>query len=171
MAPQNRTFLLNAFARHYDELVRRVTRRVGNRAAASDVVQDTFLRLYAAPLTSDIASPASYLFRVADNLAIDHMRQEASRARVVAVDPDHESVPASEPSPEQALDYKQRLAVLEAAIAELPPKCREVFLLHKFDGLSHGEIGERLGISRSMVEKHVMKALAHCRDRLADLLD
>lgn len=171
MAAQNRTFLLSAFARHYDELVRRVTRRIGSRTAANDVVQDTFLRIYATSPTAEIASPTSYLFRVADNLAIDHLRQEASRAGVISFDPDQEAVAAREPSPEQALDYKQRLKVLEAAIAELPPRQREVFLLHKFDGLSHGEIADRLGISRSMVEKHVMKALAHCRDRLGELLD
>ncbi|MFG1472850.1 sigma-70 family RNA polymerase sigma factor [Xanthobacter agilis] len=171
MAPKNRTFLLSAFTGHYDALVRRVTRRLGNSAAASDVVQDTFLRVYATSANAEIASPAAYLFRVADNLAIDHMRQEAARARVIAADPDQEDVPSREASPERALDYKQRLEVLNAAIAELPPKCREVFLLHKYDGLSHSEIGERLGITRSMVEKHVMKALAHFRDRLAGLLD
>jgi DNA-directed RNA polymerase specialized sigma24 family protein len=41
-----------------------------------------------------------------------------------------------------------------------------VFLLHKFEGLSHADIATRLGISKNMVEKHIIKALAHCRDRL-----
>ncbi|MFG1181953.1 RNA polymerase sigma factor [Xanthobacter versatilis] len=169
--PKSRIFLLNAFARHYDELLRHVARRIGNPAAANDVVQDTFLRVHACAPTAEIASPAAYLFRVADNIAIDHLRHEAVRSRVVSADAECEGVAAPDPSPEHALDYKQRLRALDAAVAELPPKCREVFLLHKFDGLSHGEIAERLGISRSMVEKHVMKALVHCRDRLADLLD
>lgn len=167
----NRIFLLSAFARHYDELLRHVARRIGNATVAGDVVQDAFLRINASAPTVEIASPAAYLFRVADNLAIDYLRQEAARSRLAAADGAFEEVAAPEPSPEHALDYKQRLAVLDAAIAELPARCREVFLLHKFDGLSHGEIAERLGISRSMVEKHVMKALAHCRDRLAGLLD
>lgn len=168
---KNRIFLLSAFARHYDELLRHVTRRIGNPVAASDVVQDTFLRIHACAPTAEIASPAAYLFRVADNIAIDHLRHEAVRTRQISADAELEGVAASEPSPERILDYKQRLRALNAAVAELPPKCREVFLLHKFDGLNHGEIAERLGISRSMVEKHVMKALVHCRSRLADLLD
>lgn len=171
MAVQARIFLFSDFARNYEELVRRVMRRVGSRATATDVVQDTFLRLQAAPQSGEITNPTAYLFRVADNLAIDHLRQETSRARMVVPHPDYEHVAAAEASPEHALDYKQRLRLLEAAIAELPPKCREVFLLHKFDGLSHGEIAERLGITKSMVEKHVMKALAHCRDRLAHVMD
>ncbi|MDI4665502.1 sigma-70 family RNA polymerase sigma factor [Xanthobacter autotrophicus] len=162
---------MSAFARHYDELLRHVARRIGNPAMARDVVQDTFLRIHASAPSAEIASPSAYLFRVADNLAIDHLRQEAVRSRLVTAEVEYEGVAAPEPSAEHALDYKQRLRVLDAAIAELPPKCREVFLMHKFDGLSHGEIAERLGISRSMVEKHVMKALVHCRDRLADLLD
>lgn len=65
-----------------------------------------------------------------------------------------------------ALERRERLRLLAHAIAELPPRRREVFLLHKIDGLSHSQVAERLGISRSKVEKHVMKALAHCRDRL-----
>lgn len=169
--PKNRIFLLSAFTRHYEALLSHVSRRIGNPAVASDVVQDTFLRIQASVPATEVASPTAYLFRVADNLAIDHLRQETARARHFSPDADYEAVAAPEPSPEHALDYKQRLQRLEAAIAELPPKCREVFLLHKFDGLSHGEIAEQLGISRSMVEKHVMKALAHCRDRLAGLLD
>lgn len=171
VVPKNRIFLLSAFARHYDDLLRHVVRRIGNPTLARDVVQDTFLRIQASSPAGEVASPAAYLFRVADNLAIDHLRQEAARARFLSPAPEHEAVAAPEPSPEHALDYKQRLNALDAAIAELPPKCREVFLLHKYDGLSHGEIAVRLGISRSMVEKHVMKALAHCRDRLAGLLD
>ncbi|MFG1477309.1 sigma-70 family RNA polymerase sigma factor [Xanthobacter sp. V4C-4] len=162
---------MSAFARHYDELLRHVVRRIGNPTLARDVVQDTFLRIHASAPAGEVASPTAYLFRVADNLAIDHLRQEAARARFAAPEAEHDTAAAPEPSPEQALDYKQRLDALDAAIAELPPKCRDVFLLHKFDGLSHGEIAARLGISRSMVEKHMMKALAHCRDRLADLMD
>ena len=75
------------------------------------------------------------------------------------------------PSPEQVTDYRERLAVLNKIIAELPPRQKEVFLLHKFDGLTHTEISERLGISRIAVEKLIMKSLLKCRTHLGDLLD
>ncbi|MNL68404.1 putative RNA polymerase sigma factor FecI [compost metagenome] len=74
-------------------------------------------------------------------------------------------------SVDRVIDYRQRLAALERVIADLPSRQREVFLMHKFDGLSHSEIAAELGITRSAVEKLIMKALAACRDRLDGLLD
>ncbi|MBX8814512.1 RNA polymerase sigma factor, partial [Ochrobactrum sp. MR34] len=53
----------------------------------------------------------------------------------------------------------------------LPPRQRDVFLMHKFDGLSHTEIAQKLGITRSGVEKLIMKALAHCREHLGKHLE
>jgi RNA polymerase sigma-70 factor (ECF subfamily) len=51
------------------------------------------------------------------------------------------------------------LAKVLKAVEALPPQCRRVFRLHKFDGLSHAEVAEKLGISRSAVEKHISAAL------------
>ncbi|MGH8547062.1 MAG: sigma-70 family RNA polymerase sigma factor, partial [Methylococcales bacterium] len=69
-------------------------------------------------------------------------------------------------SSEDWLAVRQKLEILDRAVAELPPKCRQVFLLRKVEQLSHAEIAERLGISRSMVEKHLHRAMMHCRDRI-----
>ena len=77
-----------------------------------------------------------------------------------------EDVPDGVPFPDTVIDYQQRLAILRNAVDELPPRCREVFMLHKFKGLSHAEIASCLSISRNMVEKHSIRGLAHCRDRL-----
>jgi RNA polymerase sigma-70 factor (ECF subfamily) len=67
---------------------------------------------------------------------------------------------------ERSIEQRERLALLRGAIDELPPRCREVFVLHKLDGLSHADVADRLGISRNMVEKHVIRAMRHFRDRL-----
>ena len=64
------------------------------------------------------------------------------------------------------MDRNQRLDLLQRALAELPAACRDCFLLRKLEGLSHPEIAERLGVSRSMVEKHIVNAMKHCRVRL-----
>ena len=56
--------------------------------------------------------------------------------------------------------------MLQRALSELPAACRECFLLRKLDGLSHLEIADRLGVSRSMVEKHIVNAMKHCRIRI-----
>jgi RNA polymerase sigma-70 factor (ECF subfamily) len=163
---KDRSFLFGELATHYVELVRHVARRFGNRNLADDIAQD----LQSAPALPDIRNARAYLFRTANNLAIDYMRRDATQARrFPSIDLD-DGIAAQTPSPESVLDYKQRYALLEKAVAELPPRCREVFLLHKFDGLDHATIAAQLGISKSMVEKHIIKAMAHCRDRLADHL-
>ena len=54
---------------------------------------------------------------------------------------------------------RQRLARLVAGVEQLPPQVAAAFRLHKFDGLTHGEVAARLGVSRSAVEKYIMSAL------------
>jgi RNA polymerase sigma-70 factor (ECF subfamily) len=75
------------------------------------------------------------------------------------------------PDAEAVLAYRQAVQTLADAINELPPRCRKVFLLNRFDGLNYREIAGRLRISTSMVEKHMMKAIGHCRNRLDGLID
>lgn len=166
MAESDRSSLLSLLLHHYGEITDYLTRRLGSVSAAQDVAQDAYVRLRDAATVPEVLNARSYLYRLADNLALDHLRATSRRdRREVRVDAAIDRA-AEQPDAESALEYKQRLALLARAVDDLPPRCREVFLLHKVEGLSHGEIARRLGISRSMVEKHVMKALAHCRDRV-----
>ncbi|TWA76343.1 RNA polymerase sigma-70 factor (ECF subfamily) [Azospirillum brasilense] len=167
MAERDRSSLLGLLIDHYEEMTGHLARRLGSLCLAEDVVQDTYLRLRSLTALPEIDNPRSYLYRMADNIALDRMRAETRRGRRFAPAELGLDRPLDEPDAEATLEHKQRLERLSRALDELPPRCREVFLLHKFDGLSHADIAARLGISRSMVEKHVMKALAHCRDRLA----
>ena len=66
----------------------------------------------------------------------------------------------------QVLKGEQELAIIRRAIAELNPTCRQVFILHRFGNATYGQIAERLGVSVSMIEKHVSAALAHLKSRL-----
>lgn len=167
MAERDRSSLLRLLLVHYEEMTGHLARRLGSLCLAEDVVQDTYLRLRGLNAVPELDNPRSYLFRMADNIALDRIRAETRQVRRFAPAELGLERPDEEPDAETTLEHKQRLDRLTQALNELPPRCREVFLLHKFDGLSHADIAVRLGISRSMVEKHVMKALAHCRDRLA----
>jgi RNA polymerase sigma-70 factor (ECF subfamily) len=71
-------------------------------------------------------------------------------------------------APDHAIEADQEAQQLATAIAALPDGARRVFELHKIDGLSHVEVAERLGISRSGVEKHMAVAMKHLRRALAD---
>lgn len=147
-----------------DALQRLLVARLGSAQDAEDVQQDLYLRVCRLK-SGEIHDPASYLFRMALNLARDHSRAlRRSMARDSVWADAHgalarENAASDEPNAETTLAAKQRLAAIRAALDELSPQCRRVFVTHKFDGLSHQETADRLGISRSTVEKHMHTAL------------
>lgn len=155
------------FQQYYGELLRFLTAKLGCREQAADVVQDTFLRMRGVNDLAAVAQPRAFLYKTALNLTVDLFRRRRIRSEWTApLDITTEECPSATPRQDDEVEAKQRVRLLHDAIAELPPKCRQVFLLHKFMDYSHSEIAGRLGISKNMVEKHVMKAMAHCRRRL-----
>lgn len=155
-----------AIEMHYQELTAFVRRKVRCPTLAADIVQETYVRLASGRMSMAVKNPRALLYRIAGNLAIDHLRLQQTRAKYVTSEPLPEDAPDAQPSAEAALDAKRRLALLIEAVDELPPRCREVFILRKFEDLDHAEIARSLGISRNMVEKHLRKALLHCAMRL-----
>ncbi|MNT85961.1 putative RNA polymerase sigma factor FecI [compost metagenome] len=91
-----------------------------------------------------------------------------SRREQVSLDelPDAEHPVQSDP--ESAIRASQLADALKAALAELPLKCRQVFLWNKLEGYTQAEIAQKLGLTQSTVEKHMRRALAHIHDRLQD---
>ncbi len=150
----------------YEDMKTFLSRKFGCPVLAEEVAQETWLKVrrLSPPLVVD--HPRAYLFKMAANLAVDHLRSEKTRARHISSESIPEDAPNNTPLPDTALDYQQRLSILRKAVDELPPRCREAFMLHKFEDLSHAEIANRMGISRNMVEKHIIRGLAHCRNRL-----
>ena len=71
-------------------------------------------------------------------------------------------------SPEQIVSARERLAAIYEAVDELPFRVKQAFLLHRRSGLTYGEIADQLGVSVSSVEKYILQALQHCRDRLTE---
>ncbi|MCW5787538.1 MAG: sigma-70 family RNA polymerase sigma factor [Nitrospira sp.] len=117
--------------------------------------------------TSADAFSAPFLFRVATNLLIDHHRRQQHRDTVTLDDPERSIDQADlSPSIERIVWSKQQVARLQQAIEELPPKCRQVFLLIKFHHFTHAEVAATLGIAQSTVVKHMIKAVDFCRTRL-----
>ncbi|MDX3926017.1 MAG: RNA polymerase sigma factor [Shinella sp.] len=163
--------LQQLFRLHSKELLRFLRRRGASEENAADLMQDAFVRLAGIEPAGGAAvtNPRAYLFRISRNLSIDHARTLAIQNRYMQPgQPD--DVADLTPSVETAIDFRQRVERLERVIAQLPERQREVFLLHKYEELSHSEIASRLGISKSMVEKHMIKALAYLRDNLTDLM-
>lgn len=132
---------------------------------AADASQETYLRLLRVRDPESITDPRAYLFKVARSVAIATGARAAANQALFVADPDAtEAALCEAPGVERILASRQELALLARAIDALPPRCREVFVLSRLGGLSNGAIAERLGISRNMVEKHIMRALIACRD-------
>lgn len=170
MAPSDRANpLLAAIERYYDELTAFVVGKVGCPVLAADIVQETYIRIATGQPMEPVANPRAFLYRVAGNLAIDRFRQDRARGQYVVAGPLPEDIAADVPSAETILIQKERLRLLLAAVDELPPRCRQVFVMRKIELKSQAEIAESLGISRSMVEKHIRRALLHCLERLGEV--
>jgi RNA polymerase sigma factor (sigma-70 family) len=161
------------FRRHRAELERFALRRLGNREAASDVVQDAFVRF--ASVFSDRANPPelqnprAFLFRVAGNLATDALRHGRVTGAVSGGDALLEDLPAPSPSPETVAVDRDKVRRLVAALGELPERQRQILALKRLHGLSHTEICARTGLSAAAVEKNLTRALRRLRDALGDV--
>lgn len=125
------------------------------------------MRLAAVPAeAAAIENRRAYIYRVANNLAIDAMRRDGREAAWLTSEAADEAIPDTAPSPERSAIDRDRLRRLEEALEAVPPKARLALVMFRVDGLSHREIAKRLGVSESMVAKYLDQALRHCRDRL-----
>lgn len=162
-------WLNELFRRHHRDVVRFATHLVGDRESGEDVVQDAYLRL-ATRNGGPIEHPKAYLWTTTRNAAIDFtVRTQREWAHRV----DLENLPEGEAAidPRHSYEARRQLAALAVLLNELPSTCRQAFVMNKLQGYTHPEIGRMLGISVSMVEKHVVRALLHCRDMMAREID
>jgi RNA polymerase sigma-70 factor (ECF subfamily) len=136
-----------------DPLRRFLRGRVGDREVAEDLLQEVFLRLHERrePI-GELERLDAWLFRVAGNVAIDHLRRRG------VLELDERSEPSEEP---RLVDEEQPTRVLSAwlssRVAELPEHYREVLELTEREGLSQREAADRLGLPYSTVKSRVQR--------------
>jgi RNA polymerase sigma factor (sigma-70 family) len=157
--------IIKLFAHHARAVRRYLFGIIPKHEVVEDLTQDAFVRLQASG-RSELDSPRGFLFRTARNLALDHLRR-AGRVPMDALD-DTEAAQLADASasPEEQVAAREELAIMRAIILELPPKCRQAFLLVRLEGLSHREVAAEMGLSQTMVRKHLARALGHIQTRL-----
>jgi RNA polymerase sigma factor (sigma-70 family) len=131
-------------------------------AEVDDLVQETYARLLRARDRGPIASPRGLLFATARNAARDLFRRRTVANTFPITENDLSCVFDEAPGVPEAVSRRQETDLLAAAIATLPPRCREILVLRKFENLSHREIAGRLGIAEHTVEAQLTKALHRC---------
>ncbi|QHE92556.1 sigma-70 family RNA polymerase sigma factor [Pandoraea fibrosis] len=150
---------------YYDELLRTWTGKLSNRHQAEDIAQDSLLRVLEMEIQPE--QPRAYLHQTARNIAIDAYRRDGAREQTeLDALANHE---ATTGNPEDEVHAVQLALAVERALAELPLKCRQVFVWQRIDGYSQQEIAARLDISKNMVEKYMIRAMKHLRERLGAL--
>jgi RNA polymerase sigma-70 factor, ECF subfamily len=160
----------------FEALVRRyqrplygfIARQMGDRARAEDVFQQAVFQIYLRIATC--ARPEAFkawAFGVAANACRNAERSE----RLRAVEPLTEALAARAPeaSPEQAAASAQARERIAAALRELPPAQREVFVLYHYSQLSYDDIAEALGVPSGTVKSRMNVALSRLRTLLAEL--
>ena len=152
-----------AFDLHQEVLLAFIKKRLHGSQLADDTLHDLYLKLQKQSLTSSIQYPKAYLFRMASNLIIDAQRR-AARQEITGNDEVLEQ--PNEIGPEELVVQAQRLSIIKQAMSELPEKTRDVFKMQRLQQLEKAEVAEKLGISVSMVEKHLRCAVQFCRNKL-----
>lgn len=155
------------FHDHQRELIGRTIKIVHCADIAGEIVQESYLILTKTSQTQTIKQPRGFLFRVARNLAFDYLKHNkviAGHVEKYAADYQQEM-----PSTEHIIEQQQRLEMFKEMVDELPPRCRDVFILYKVYGKSYKEIAQELDISQSGVEKHIMKGLKYFRKKIVSI--
>ena len=142
-------------------------RRVRDRTEAEDLTQEVMVRALARDGHGGDAD--AYVFRIARNLLIDRARKHQVRQRFcddTSIDPD---LGIDGLDPFRIVLNREQMRVFAAALADLPERTRNMFILFRLENLSQEQIGKAHGISASAVKQHVAKAMAVLTKRMRDV--
>lgn len=161
---------LDAHARRYrGALLSYFSRRLQNVSYAEDLTQEVFVRLARHRQVDNITHMEAYLFQTASNLLRDHARREVTQRQGDHLSLDEAGYEGEAPSEENVYEGREALEAFIATLVEMPPRRREVFLMHRFMGMSYSAIATQLGISVGGVEKHMTKALLQFHSSIGTL--
>ncbi|PKD41240.1 RNA polymerase sigma factor [Methylomonas sp. Kb3] len=146
------------------QIQRFLQQRIRCDDTAADLIQDIFMRLtLLKPPPASETEVQAWLFKVASNLSLDHLRTQKRRCELLDQYLGDETDIDASAAPERTAEAQDQLQHIQLALADLPDQCAEILYLSRIEGLSHIEIAKQLKISTSWVEKQLAKALLHCR--------
>ena len=148
---------------------------------ALDAVQDAMMKLVQSYASRSSEEWRPLFYRILANRILDMQRRRTVRGRIMAWlpardaedDEDFDPVaqaPSAEPTPARRLEIDEAIGALEAAIAALPPRQQQAFLLRNFEGLDVSETAGAMGCSEGSVKTHYFRALETLRARLGDVI-
>lgn len=163
VTPRTLSAVSAAFVSNNEFLKRFLARFFSDRQDIEDVAQEAYLRAYVAEQKKDIEQPKAFLFRIARNLALTQLTRKSRQITDYIEDSGDPTVIESGETVDGEVEAQESFGLYCEAVAALPEKCRQVFLLRKVHGLPHKEIAERMSMSVSSVEKYLRRGILECR--------
>lgn len=157
MTGQSWATLRQLLVTHYDELARRLTRRLGSADLASDALQETYVRLNRPDAGAAVANPLAYLMRTAVNVA-SNLRRTENRYLTASEVSSVLEVEDDQPDPERAAQARSEVQRIEQVLAGLPPRRREIFVAVLVDETPVRTLAERYGVSARFVQMELKAA-------------
>ncbi len=154
----------SCFDQYFDPLRSYLYYRSGDSELATDLAQETFMKIWEKQIDFDAQRTKGLLYKIAGDLFISHLRKHKVANNYI----DSLSLNLSTHDPETTLHYKELKQGYEKALADLPEKQRTVFLMSRMEDLKYKEIAERLGLSVKAVEKRMSIAIATLKERLVN---
>ncbi len=154
----------DAYTEHRAELINFLIRRFGvARSEGEDIVQSAFAQFSKEVDVASVHNVRAYLFKVCTNLTIDSQRRtkvrDGYRQRVLTL----QEKASYDINPASAVDSTKKLGLIAKAMWRMPKKRRKLLIMNRFDGLSYAEISRQVGLSESVVRKHIARALDDCQ--------
>ncbi len=152
---------------HYKRTIyHNIIRLVHRAEVAEELTHDVFLKVWQLRESVDVDQPFSaFLRRIAANMAIDYYRK-AARDRKLLEELIRAATELYDPLGE-GMDWAENQLAFESALAHLPPRRKEIFVLCKLEGKSYAEVAQRFGIGVGTVNDHIVKATKSIREILA----
>ena len=160
-------------------LVSFMYRMARNTAAAEDLAQEVFLRVYRSRQTYEASAKfTTWLYRIATNLAVNHARDTRHDRPEVTVsldEPDEETgttldVADSTVSAEEALVRRERVVAIRAKVESLPERQRLAVIMHKYQQMDYKQIAEVLKLSESATKSLLFRAYETLREQLKEFI-
>ncbi|MEM1245988.1 MAG: RNA polymerase sigma factor [Acidobacteriota bacterium] len=155
------------FERHHEGVYRYLLRMTGQPQISEDLVQDAFIRVlrYRQSFRDD-SHFRPWLYRVAHNVGTDHFNRSSKRPEYGT---DELEAVDEAPGSQEQLESRERVGLMQRALAALPAEKRELLILARYEALPYAEIGELLDCSVGAVKVRVHRATATLRQEVERL--
>lgn len=163
--------LFDTLIAHRAQLQRVAARILNSPHLAEEVVEDAALKLCEGGGLTEAENPLAFLHRLVRNLAIDRVRRLKRERRIAAPIEEAERIAMPCACPLEKLEQREALAAVMKALEALPLRTRQVFLLHRIEGVPQKDLAEALGVSRTLVNFMIRDATRACRESVACACD